>query len=476
MSTWRGGRRRVLAIASIATAVAVVVIGGVATAVTLKNQNHTTASLTSSHVVPVKAVAAVTPPVAASKCTTPTAFTFSGTLSAAAPGTVTYRWVYSSGKPGPVETVRFPDAGTKEVTGSTVKSEKAGGGWGEIKVISPVAPSSKQAAYKLLCGGGTVGGITATAAVTPATRTASCTTAPPGFTATGSIRASRAERVTYYWAQSDGVNSAPATLTFTKPGTQATQPLTIPPPAASGSGTAVLVVTKPDTTASSPATYTLTCGATATQPGTKQTAPPTAPQPGSTGTTGSTGTVTQPAPPVSVTVSAPATAIVGQAYSGTATATGGNGTYTWSELALPPGVTATANGGTLTLGGAPTQTGTWTVYLTASDSESPARQATQSVAITVGPVPLQIYTAGLQDGTVGSAYFDSIGVTATVEGTFTWSVTGLPPGLTFNPALATINGTPTQPGTYSVAVTVWDSAFPDNPASRTYPLVINPAS
>lgn len=469
MNTWRGGRRRVLAIASIATAAAVVLIGGAAIAVTLKNQNHNTASLISSHGVQVKAVATVTPPVAASKCATSTAFTFSGTLSAAAPGTVTYRWVYSSGRPGPVETVRFPNAGTRAVTGATVKSEKAGGGWGELTVLSPVAQSSKQAAYKLLCGGGTVGGITATATVTPATRTASCATAPPSFTATGSIRASRAERVTYYWAQSDGVNSAPATLTFTEPGTQATEPLTITPPAASGSGEAVLVVTKPVATASSPATYTLTCAATATRPGTKQTVPPTALQPGPT------GTAPPPVPPMSITVSAPTAPIVGRAYSGTATVTGGNGTYTWSAVELPPGLTATANGGTLTLSGAPTEMGTWTAYLTASDSESPARQATSSLTITVGPVPVQIATAGLPDGTVGSSYFTGISVTATVNGTFTWSVTGLPPGLTFNPALATINGTPTQAGTYSVAMTVSDSAFPDYPASRTYPLVINPA-
>lgn len=37
--------------------------------------------------------------------------------------------------------------------------------------------------------------------------------------AAGSIEASTAETVTYYWAQSSGKNSAPATLTFTGPGT-----------------------------------------------------------------------------------------------------------------------------------------------------------------------------------------------------------------------------------------------------------------
>jgi len=307
MSAWRGGRRRVLAIASIAAA-AVVVIGGVATAVTLTNQDHSTASLTSSHVASVEAAANVTPPVAVSKCATPTAFTFSGTLFAIAPETVTYRWVYS-GKPGPAQTVRFTKAGSKAVSGETVKSRKTGGGWGEIMVLGPVARTSDKAAYKLLCGSGSVGGITATASVTPAARTVSCATAPPGFTATGSIKASKAERVTYYWAQSDGVNSAPASLTFTKPGIQAAEPLTIAPPDVSGSGTAVLVVTKPASTASSPATYTLTCATPTTRPTSNQPAPPATTSPPVLSTP-------PPLPPsMSVTVNAPTTASLNQPYS-----------------------------------------------------------------------------------------------------------------------------------------------------------------
>ena len=47
-----------------------------------------------------KAVANVTPPVAASKCTTPTSFAYTGTLTATAQGTVKYQWVYSPGSPG----------------------------------------------------------------------------------------------------------------------------------------------------------------------------------------------------------------------------------------------------------------------------------------------------------------------------------------------------------------------------------------
>jgi len=499
MSRWNDGgrRRRVLVIASIAAAV--VAIAGTATAVTLtqNNSNHDTTRLSGSpaRVVSLagsfKTVADVTPPVAASKCTKPTAFTYSGTLSAAAPGTVKYQWVYS-GKPGPVQTVHFTSAGERAVTGETVRSEKAGGGWGEIKIISPVSQTSDKAAYKLLCGGGTVDGITATAAVTPAALTVSCGTAPPAFTATGSIEASKAERVTYYWALSDGVNSAPATLTFTAPGTQATEPLTITPSTGSGSGTAVLVVTSPVTTASSPATYTLTCkapaanqtGQSGTNPTTSQTSPATTP----------TGTGSQPtspaAPPsaMSVTVSAAATASLDEPYSGTVTVTGGDGNYTWSAVTdLPSGLTATANGATLTISGTPNVLGQSTASGEVSDGESPAQTAFWGLFITVSQPPITITANITEDATVGQPYLDTLTATGGNGNPFTWSVTGLPPsGLTTtaNGATFTISGTPTtadidttavpqRPEDFEVTVTVSDGA---TSVSRGFPIVVSPAS
>ena len=484
MSTWRGGRRRVLAIASIATAVAVIVIGGVAAAVTLNNQNHGTARLTGSHGTLFTAAASVTPPVAASKCARPTAFTFSGTLSATAPGTVTYRWVYSSGRPEPVQTVRFIKAGSKGVTGETIKSEKASGGWGEITVISPVAQSSKKASYKLLCGSGGVGGITATATVTPVARTASCVTAPPGFTVTGSVKASRAERVTYYWAQSDGVNSARASLTFTKPGTQATEPLRITPPAASGSGTAVLVVTSPVTTASSPATYTLTCATPTTRPTANQPAPPT------TTSQPVPSTPTPPPPSMSIVVNAPTTTSLNQPYSGTLTVTGGDGRYTWSPNTggLAAGLTATAHGATLTISGTPTVLGLWTFTGKASDGESPAQTAGWVLDINVINPPITLAGNPPTPATVGQPYFGTLTATGGDGTPFTWSVTGLPHGLaaTANGGTLTISGTPTEadivsthvppePGTFQVNVTVYNSDT-NFGYGRTLYIVVSPAS
>lgn len=119
------GRKRGTAAIVLGAAAAVVVIGGVAAAVTLTGGSGKNASLTSSLLSrggtapgtspgtspgaapgtspgagpaapSFTAAANVTPPEAAG-CAAPSTFTYSGTLSATGPGTVTYQWVYSSG-------------------------------------------------------------------------------------------------------------------------------------------------------------------------------------------------------------------------------------------------------------------------------------------------------------------------------------------------------------------------------------------
>ena len=59
---------------------------------------------------------------------------------------------------------------------------------------------------------------------------------------------------------------------------------------------------------------------------------------------------------------------------------------------------------------------------------------------------------------------------------YAWSATGLPPGITIAPASGLIEGVPTQPGTYSIAVTVTDSSSPVLTATATFTLVITPAA
>jgi hypothetical protein len=87
--------------------------------------------------------------------------------------------------------------------------------------------------------------------------------------------------------------------------------------------------------------------------------------------------------------------------------------------------------------------------------------------------PLVITTASLPNGAVSVAYSAPLAATGGTT-PYTWSATGLPPGLTV--ANGAISGTPTTAGTYSVSLTVKDSTSP--PLSATagpLTLVINQA-
>jgi hypothetical protein len=230
--------------------------------------------------------------------------------------------------------VNFTAAGQHLVTGETVTAKTAGSGSGEIKVTSPVASTSGKAVYKLLCGGSSVGGVTVTAAVTPAARTASCATAAPSFTATGSIEASKAERVTYYWAQSNDRDSAPATLTFTGQSTRSAAPSTTLPPSSpgnSGGGTLALSATG----------------------------------------------VTGPWP-------------LGQQFPGaTVTVSGGQAPYTWYTSGLLDGMTATPEGTTLAIGGTPTELGNFTIAVTVADSAKPQDAGSYRLPFEVAEIQAQ---------------------------------------------------------------------------------------
>jgi eukaryotic-like serine/threonine-protein kinase len=199
------------------------------------------------------------PPVATSACSTPTTFTYSADLSSTAPGTVTYKWVYSTGKSGPVQTAHFAAAGTQQVSGGTVSTKKASSGWGAIQILSAGGVLSNKATYKLVCSTPAAGTIGLSAFATPAAETVACGSPTPSFTFTGLISDSKAGKVTYHWALSDGATSPAQTLTFAGAGTQAAQDLTVTPPADTASGAAMLVVTSPGTATSSPAFYSLTC-------------------------------------------------------------------------------------------------------------------------------------------------------------------------------------------------------------------------
>ena len=147
----------------------------------------------------------MTPPVVASKCATPTTFTFTGTDHRPPAGTVSYQWLYSSGKPGPVQTLNFTAAGQRQVSGGTVTTSTAGNGWAQLKVLlSPSAKTSNKATYQLLCSTAN-SDIAVSATVTAGGADVLLMRGPaPTLTATGTITSKNAGTVSYYWAMADG--------------------------------------------------------------------------------------------------------------------------------------------------------------------------------------------------------------------------------------------------------------------------------
>ena len=82
------------------------------------------------------------------------------------------------------------------------------------------------------------------------------------------------------------------------------------------------------------------------------------------------------------------------------------------------------------------------------------------------------YAPTLPDGTVGTAYSAGVDSASGGTGSFTYSATGLPAGLTLNGTA--VSGTPTTAGTYPVTLTATDSS--GSSASATVQITIAPAA
>ncbi len=425
--------------------------------------------------------ATVTPAATTSTCATPATFTVSGTVSATAAGTVTYQWFGSSRMTGQVQTLHFSGAGTKRVTGTPVRSKTAGTGWAAIKTVSPKAATSNRATYILDCSDGPVT-VSATAAVTPASRTVSCAAAPPSATFSGTIHDAKAGTVTYYWELPTG-NGPTRSLTFSSPGTEPAAPATVTAASDSSTESGTLVVLSPAAVSSNTATFSVSC----TQPAPGSSLAPT----GSSGPSSSTAPATASAstlpPDVTVNLVAnqptPKTVACGSAPPGfevmatfTSTQTTLTETYHW----VRPDGTATAPGkinvnaastssasdlftptsdnfsGTETLVFTSPIQGSWSIPLALTCS-----------ATTSSPSPPQYYVqiftpsaGGVEFGKIGAPFTTTF---AAKYGTapYTWSVTGLPPGLAIDAATGTVSGAPTTGGIYNnCRVTVTDSSSP----------------
>jgi hypothetical protein len=145
---------------------------------------------------------------------------------------------------------------------------------------------------------------------------------------------------------------------------------------------------------------------------------------------------------------------------------------TWSQSGLPSGMNLSAAGLLTGTPGAGTS-GPHSVNFTVTDAIGDSVSVSLSLTINAPP-PSITGPASLPAGTVGAAY-GPVTFTATGgTGTFSWSATGLPNGLSINSSTGVLSGTPSagSQGAYNPQFTVTSGST----ANVTKSLTINPAA
>ena len=129
-------------------------------------------------------------------------------------------------------------------------------------------------------------------------------------------------------------------------------------------------------------------------------------------------------------------------------ATGGTGPYTYLDTNVPPGLDFDPN--TRQITGTPTQSGTFTLNIKVTDGANASVTVPYTIKVTGA---LDLPTATLPSGIVGTSY-NSGAMPVLTGGTapYTYAMTNLPAGLTFDPATRVISGTPALGGIFTVTM------------------------
>lgn len=155
-------------------------------------------------------------------------------------------------------------------------------------------------------------------------------------------------------------------------------------------------------------------------------------------------------------------------YNQSFTASGGISPYTFNATGLPPGLIFDTSKNAIS--GRPTQTGTSTVTVRATDVQG--QQGSQTYTLQVGASSFTITTSTLPSGRVGTAYDQTLVATGG-EVPYSWTApSGLPPGLAVGTVTnnGRVTGTPNQAGTFQTQFRVTDAG--GCVATRTIPMSI----
>jgi hypothetical protein len=162
--------------------------------------------------------------------------------------------------------------------------------------------------------------------------------------------------------------------------------------------------------------------------------------------------------------SATVNAGVGAAFNYTLTAS--NSPTSFNIGVLPPGLSG--NTATGVISGTPTTTGTYLVTVSANNSTGTGSAATLTIAL--GNLPA-ITSAAAASGTAGSAF----GYTVTASNTPTsFTVSGLPAGLTANTTTGVISGIPSASGTSAVTLSATNAFGTGSNATLTITVAAAP--
>jgi hypothetical protein len=172
---------------------------------------------------------------------------------------------------------------------------------------------------------------------------------------------------------------------------------------------------------------------------------------------------------ISVTNPGTTTGTVASAFSQTFTSSGilGTASYTTAST-LPTGLTL--HSATGVLDGTPTQSGSFPIVVTATDTNG-CTGTGATYTLVIGCNVITVTPPGVTSGTAGTPFSQTFTQTGG-NGTITWSETGaLPAGITINTSTGALFGTTSQTGSFPITVTATDANGCSG--STPYTLTIN---